>query len=328
MDYLIERGLELIITIQSWGDWLIAPMRFFTFLGLEEFFFLVLPAVYWTIDARLGLQIGYLLILSNGMNSIFKLLFHAPRPYWLSAQVRPWTIESSFGVPSGHAQNAVGIWGLMAYRIGRNWAYFLGFGIAFLVGFSRLFLGVHFPHDVIVGWLIGGVLLWLFIKLWKPVSNWLSTQSLGRQIGLAFLASFLIAGLGVAVGLGLQGYEIPQEWLANLITAGGGLPDPISLEGIITSAGTLFGFGAGAALINSLGGYATSGPLWKRILRYLLGLAGILILWRGLGGILPRGEEFIPYLLRYLRYALVGFWVSAGAPWLFFHIKLAAAPKP
>jgi hypothetical protein len=54
---------------------------------------------------------------------------------------------------------------------------------------------------------------------------------------------------------------------------------------------------------------------------------GILILWRGLGAIFPRDENLISYLLRYFRYTLVGLWISAAAPWLFFHFKLSGKPK-
>jgi hypothetical protein len=56
-----------------------------------------------------------------------------------------------------------------------------------------------------------------------------------------------------------------------------------------------------------------------------VGLLGILILWRGLGLVFPDNADAISFTLRYLRYSLVGFWVSAGAPWLFFRFKLANA---
>jgi hypothetical protein len=61
----------------------------------------------------------------------------------------------------------------------------------------------------------------------------------------------------------------------------------------------------------------------KRALRYIIGLAGVVILWMGLGAAFPRNEEIVSYSLRYFRYALVGFWVSGGAPWLFFRFKLS-----
>jgi hypothetical protein len=101
------------------------------------------------------------------------------------------------------------------------------------------------------------------------------------------------------------------------------LPEPDSIEGIFTSGGSLFGLAAGAAWIASRGGYRAAGPLEQRALRYVLGLLGVMILWFGLGEVFPRGETLIPLVLRYLRYSLVGFWVTAGAPWLFFHFKLA-----
>jgi len=108
--------------------------------------------------------------------------------------------------------------------------------------------------------------------------------------------------------------------------AGGLTPDPLSLEAILTSSGTLFGFAAGAALIRHIGGFQVTGSAWKRLLRYAIGLAGILILWRGLGLVFPRGEDIPGYMLRYFRYSMVGFWVTFGAPW--FYIRFNLAPKP
>jgi hypothetical protein len=55
----------------------------------------------------------------------------------------------------------------------------------------------------------------------------------------------------------------------------------------------------------------------------LPGLAGILILYIGLRAIFPRGETFAAYVLRYVRFALIGFWISGGAPWFFMKINLA-----
>jgi hypothetical protein len=81
------------------------------------------------------------------------------------------------------------------------------------------------------------------------------------------------------------------------------------------------------AWLASRGGYQTSGSIEKRALRYVIGLIGIIILWYGLGQVFPRGETWIPLTLRYIRYTLVGLWVTAGAPWLFFHFKLVRTPK-
>jgi hypothetical protein len=59
------------------------------------------------------------------------------------------------------------------------------------------------------------------------------------------------------------------------------------------------------------------------VARYLLGVVGVVIFWYVLGRLLPRGETLLAYSLRYLRYALVGLWVSGLAPALFIRLGLA-----
>src|SRR6185369_3045947 len=103
MDFIIAMGMNWIIAIQSSGAWLEALMKFFSFLGSQNFFFLVLPLVYWSINASVGLRVGFILIASSSLNGIIKLIFAGPRPYWVSQKVIPFASESSFGVPSGHA---------------------------------------------------------------------------------------------------------------------------------------------------------------------------------------------------------------------------------
>jgi membrane-associated phospholipid phosphatase len=111
MGFFLQHGIDWIIAIQSLGGWLELPMKFFTLLGYENFFFLGLPLIYWSVDADLGMRVALVLAVSNNAKPIFKLLFAAPRPYWLSGQVKPFLYESSFGIPSGHAQDAVALWG-------------------------------------------------------------------------------------------------------------------------------------------------------------------------------------------------------------------------
>ena len=80
MQTLIDIGIAFIITLQGAGDWLIAPMRFFSYLGNEEFFLLVLPLIYWSVDSALGLRVGIILVTSNLFNNIFKLIFPGRAP--------------------------------------------------------------------------------------------------------------------------------------------------------------------------------------------------------------------------------------------------------
>lgn len=61
MQTLLDGGIAFVIALQGLGDWLIAPMRFFSQLGSENFFFIVLPLIYWSMDAALGLRIAFIL---------------------------------------------------------------------------------------------------------------------------------------------------------------------------------------------------------------------------------------------------------------------------
>jgi membrane-associated phospholipid phosphatase len=326
LEPIIQIGIQWIISIQSLGGWLETPMQFFTFLGSENFFYLVLPLIYWSIDASLGLRVGFILITSASFNSMVKAWIAGPRPYWVSDKVIPYSVENSFGVPSGHAQNAVSVWGLIAASIRKPWAWITAAVLVILIGFSRWYLGMHFIHDGILGWLLGILVLGVFLRFGDAVGAWFKTKSLGQQIGIAFGASLLLILLGWVSTLHLRGYTFPVEWADNALRAGP-LPAPVSIEGFFSSGGTLFGFVVGLAWLATRGGYQVSGPVGKRAIRYVIGLIGVLLFWRGLDLIFPSSEDFIGYFFRYFRYSLVGLWISAGAPYLFFHFKLAEKAK-
>ncbi|MGC1375682.1 MAG: phosphatase PAP2 family protein [Anaerolineales bacterium] len=324
METILQGGINFILAFQALGSWLALPMKFFTFLGSEEFFLLVFPALYWSINASLGARIGAILLFTGGLNDMLKMAFHGPRPYWVSAQVKAMSVEPTFGVPSGHSQTAVVIWGMLASYIKRPWAWATAIVIILMIGLSRLYLGVHFPHDVLFGWLIGALTLWAFLRWSDPLLAWLKTQSLGKQIGLAFALSMLMLAGSSAAFLSLQGWVFPAEWATNALKAGAAQTlAPISLDNALTGAGTLFGFLAGLAWIASRGGFSTATQIKQRVVCYILGLVGLLILWYGLGLVFPKEATLVAYLLRYLRYTLVGSWITAGAPYLFLRFHLA-----
>jgi len=322
----LQADLLWVIAFQSVGEWLIAPMKFFSFLGSETFFILVLPVLYWSLDAALGMRVGVALLLSGGINDLFKLAFHSPRPYWVSAEVQARAAETSFGLPSGHAQISVGVWGMAAAYLRRAWAWVAACLLMLLIGLSRPFLGVHFFIDVVVGWIMGAALLGVLLYTWQPVTTWAGKQSFGRQVLWAFLGSLGIVLLNAFFLFAWQEESqlALKDWTVTVTQAGvATLPQPLTLNGALTNAGTLFGLLTGLAWIRPRGGWQASGPVWKRAVRYLVGLMGIVLLWYGLGAVFPRGESLLPYVLRYVRYTLLGFWVSGGAPQIFTKLKLS-----
>ncbi len=323
MESILQMGITFIIWLQGLGNWLEVPMKFFSFLGSEVFFLLALPIIYWSINANAGLRIGTILLVSGSLNDTLKLVFQGPRPYWFSTQVKALAAETSFGVPSGHAQIAVSLWGMAASLIARPWAWVAAAFVIFMIGLSRLYLAAHFPHDVLAGWALGAMVLLAFSRWWNNVAAWAKKKSLLQQIVLAFALSMAMLLPGVIAFGSLHAWVMPAGWMLNARQSGVNvLPAPMTLNNAVAFAAVLFGMLAGLAWMDSRGGYVADGKFGQRVLRLLPGLAGILILYLGLRAILPRGDSLIPYVFRYLRFAFVGLWISAGAPWLFIKLKL------
>ena len=89
------------------------------------------------------------------------------------------------------------------------------------------------------------------------VAAWLKGKPLAQQIMIAFAVSLIFLAAGVWSATRLDGYVFPEEWKDNALRAGP-LPDPVSIEGILTSAGSLFGSQPGRH--GSLLGAATRPP--------------------------------------------------------------------
>ena len=317
-------GIYIIASFQS-ITWLVSPMAFFSFLGSEEFFLFVLPLLYWCVDTALGLRVGLILLFSTLLNDVFKILLSDPRPFWYSTEVKAFANETTFGIPSGHSQSAVAVWGMVAYYLNRPWVWFTSIAVMFLIGLSRIYLGVHFPTDVLAGWFIGGILLFCFIKYWDPVAAWLKRLTFAQQGLVAFVVSLGFIALVKLAILSLGNWTIPDAWILNAVTAfpEGPAPDPLNIGGVISTAGTLFGLSLGLAWFTRRGGFSVKGTAGQKVARFLVGVVGVAILYLGLKVVFPAGEGAVPNAFRYLRYSLVGAWVSAGAPWFFIRMKLA-----
>lgn len=330
MEMFQQFEIAWILWIQNLGAWLETPLKAATMLGKEEFFIIAMPALFWCIDSVLGFRVGIMLLLTNGVNAMFKLAFHSPRPYWFDPNIRALDSETSFGAPSGHAQHALSIWGLLAASTRSTTARVLLGVLIFVIGFSRIYLGMHFISDVLIGWAIGALLLWGYLKVEHRVRDWLLGLSLREMIQAGVITSILLGGSVVLTRFALGSWAVPEAWNATAaITLPDGEVAPLDLSGAFTIAGTWLGMMLGAAWYYHRTGrlFNAAGTPVQRLLRYAVGLVGIFILWFGLGQIFPREADILSYALRYLRYTLVGLWVSAGAPLIFAKIGLANAAR-
>ena len=318
MDVVNQAELAVNVFLQNLGGGLQSIMTIITMLGDQIFYILFMPTIYWCVDAWAGLRIGVMLLTSASFNGFFKVLLKGPRPYWISDKIDPGVIESSFGIPSGHAMNSTAVWGWSAIETKNHKAYWAATILVLLISVSRLVLGVHFLSDVLLGLLLGVLLLVAFSKVQKPLGAWLKKQTLVNQILLAFFSSLFIIGLNaMAVALS-SSWQMPAEWVARA-----GNVDPLSLEGALTTGGLWFGMLGGFAWLRARRGVLQSNfGTWQRVVRYLVGIVGVVILYAGLGSLFPDDLGLISAVLRYFRYFLIGIWIACLSPLLFEKLKI------
>lgn len=97
------------------------------------------------------------------LNQGLKLVFTRPRPTLWTPLIK----ETSYSFPSGHALGSLVLYGFLAYVFARwyprhaHWIYGLAVILISLIGLSRLYLGVHFPTDIVAGYSMG--FLWLML---------------------------------------------------------------------------------------------------------------------------------------------------------------------
>jgi len=194
------------------------------------------------------------------------------------------------GFPSGHTQNSVVIWGYLASRFKRTWLWVVAALLVILVPLSRIYLAVHFPQDILGGYVLGAVLVLLYLWLEPKVEAKLNEAGLVWQLGIALV--------------------IPSLMMIFV-------PD----EASVTAGATLMGMGVGFVLERRWIGFESAGVWWKRLLRYALGIAVLFGLYAGLKAAFSGLEPAL--LFRFVRYGLMGLWGGLGAPWVFTRLRLA-----
>lgn len=230
IESILGWGADFIVALQQFTfvpwDFL---LRFFTWLGGMGYLFTV-PLVLWCIDRRLGLRLLLMVALTMYLNTVIKEWFALPRPFEVDARIIS-EGEIGFSFPSGHAQLVAVFWGLLAMEVGKRWFTGVCLAIIFLTGLSRSYLGVHYPTDVAVGWLFGGLTLWAWHVWGGALERWSSAQRLAGLLvvtaamtGLAFLlgSTVMVYGsIGIGLAAGLFGLWVQDDVAAaSLIQRG------------------------------------------------------------------------------------------------------------
>ena len=169
--------------------------QFFTFFGEETLFMVISLAFFWCIDKKNGYFLLYVSFLGNLINQFLKLVFVVPRPWVLDEKFT--IVESAraqatgYSFPSGHTQSAAGLFlGIARFRK-ETWIRIACLVITLLVGFSRMYLGVHTPADVLTS--LGVALLLvllaypLFYRAWNNAKWFVPLVATLLAVGIALL---------------------------------------------------------------------------------------------------------------------------------------------
>lgn len=263
--------MEVITALQSAASpALDSFMLFVTNLGSEEVYVALLVTVFVGLDANVGRRLAlYFLAGVYGME-IFKGVVDAPRPYELDPSVvrNAAAAETAPGpsFPSGHALSAMLFWGLAASYVRRSWFSLVAALIVGLIAVSRVYLGVHFPLDVIVGLAVG----FLFVVAGRALDR------VKWRLGRTWM---LVLGLLLPLALHLL---LPTE-----------------------NSGLYLGAFAAFIVGPELVPHRTDGAPWQRAVLTLLGLALVFAALLGSSALIPDAVRHSS-LGSFVRYLLIG----------------------
>lgn len=292
MDAMYNWGLDLIRTLQLIRTpFLDIVFKAITVLGNDMFYMLMLPVLYWCVDKKQSLRLYLLFMLSSWLNSVTKDYLNHPRPYHLDSGVKVGTTGGP-GLPSGHAQGTLVLWGYLAFWARRRWFTVFSIGLIVLVALSRLYLGVHFPTDILGGWFLGLLLLLPF----NAVVDRLEPKVLALSFGWKFALATAVPALLALV--------VPSRWS-------------------VSPMGITAGFALAVMLETKYLNVRMPGSVLRGVARYFIGILVLFVFFFATRRFMPKDSSF--YLLMvFAQYYVMGLWVGFAAPWVFRKLGLEA----
>lgn len=295
MELLLQWGIDLIVKIQEFRSPLLDT--FFTLItnmGGTLFFILIIPLLYWCVNEKFAARLAIVFCISYWINSEFKDMLKQPRPNNLKPDIIVIGHSSGPGFPSGHAQNSLVLWTFFAVWYNKKWFYAAALILILFISFSRLYLGHHFPTDIIGGWILGIIVLLVYFNSRNKMQSWLTKIKLSHRIVASIIIPAAIAFIS------------HTAWN-------------------VSSLAVLSGFSTGYLIMKTFHGFRASGTVVQKFIRYLIGLCGIYIIYSGASVILPAKNNLLYLPFFFICFWLSGIWVSLGAPWTFIKLKLAEA---
>lgn len=265
---------------------------FITRFGEEMSLIVIFCMLFWCINKKMAYVVGYTFFLSGLVVQGMKILFRVPRPWIYDPTFEPVggsiTASTGYAFPSGHTQTGAALLGGIAIGTKKKWFKISLYTLALLVGFSRLYLGVHYVEDVLVSLLITFVII---IVINKIISDEEPTKS----------KTFILSLLMTVVSIGVIGYATYLYQRDISI--------PSQLRDATRVAGAAIGFSVGMYVEQTYIQFLTKTknvPL--QVLKFILGLAGMVVVQEGFRLI---GTGLV---MDAIRYFLVVIWVMIIYP--------------
>ncbi len=268
-----------------------------THLGGETVFLIAALAVFWCVDKRRGYYLLSVGFLGTLLNQFLKITCRVPRPWVRDTKFT--IVEAAradatgYSFPSGHSTSSVGTFGVLAVETENRWVRWGSFALCLLIPFSRMYLGVHTPADVLVG---AGISL-LFLVILRPVIY-------GGHLP-KLLAVMVALALGFVAYMELYPFPAAVDG-ENLYHA---------LKNSYTLLGALLGMVV-VYLVDKQRDFRTEAPLLGQALKVALGLMLALAIKEGLK--IPMDFLFHGHLLgRGIRYFVLVLFVGIFWPMTF-----------
>ncbi len=200
---------------QSRIEFLDPFFRFLNYFDSPYFFFVLIPLIWLGFSYQWGLRIFYWVTFNQLLINLAKNSICWPRPSTDLPELGLYH-PASFGFPSGGAETAMFLGGLLIYYWRTPAAWIIGSTYILLISFSRLYLGVHYPMDILGGWVLALLVLALFIRIKDPGEKWLLKKGPSFSLGLTLLIPLAIMiaiphpstyySMGAAIGIGCGTY--------------------------------------------------------------------------------------------------------------------------
>lgn len=271
-------------------------MLLITQLGEETAFLVVAIVIFWCVSKKCGYYILSVGFLGTITNQFMKLFFRVPRPWVLDPdftileQARE--AASGYSFPSGHTQSAVGTFGAIAYTTNKQWLRICAIIVAVLVPFSRMYIGVHTPVDV----LMAAAMAVALILLLKPVF-------LGEKKNLIPCLLGVMTAVAVAFMCYVEFYPFPADMDEHNMASG--------VKNAYTLLGALLGLLVVYIVDEKWLKFKVDAVWWAQLLKVGIGLLLVLAVKSGLKT--PLNLLFGESVGRSIRYFLIV--IVAGVIW-------------